>query len=77
MPTAKQQYADHLLGGKLAEFVAERRAAGAGWRRIATDLRETTGISASHETVRSWFPEDPAPKCACGHHTTTPEARPA
>lgn len=29
--------------------------AGEGWRTISTHLRDTTGISVSHETLRRWY----------------------
>jgi hypothetical protein len=53
--------ADILLGGKLADYVHEARAAGRSWRRIAIDLRDVTKteIDVTHETLRSWFPDEP------------------
>lgn len=55
--TATQRLADHLLGGKLDQFVAQRRGTTppTSWRRIALDLRDQVGIDVTHETVRGWY----------------------
>ena len=34
--------------------------AGEGWRTISTHVRNTTGISVSHETLRRWYGKDAA-----------------
>jgi hypothetical protein len=44
------------LGRDLAQYVEARRP-GDGWRAIAADLSQVTGISVSHETLRAWFAE--------------------
>lgn len=56
------RYADELLDRPLAEYVAEQRADGVSWRRIALNLRDETDgeIDITYETLRSWFP-DPEP----------------
>ena len=52
------------LGEPLRDYViAARTVAGpldrqAGWRAIATDLTERTGLSVSRETLRSWFDDE-------------------
>lgn len=55
MPTPTQLAANHLLDGKLDEFVESRRADGRSWRLIARDLHEATGLDVTHETLRIWF----------------------
>lgn len=40
--------------GKLAEFVAERRAT-KSWTAIAQELSAQTGMRVSDETLRCWF----------------------
>lgn len=59
-PTPTQIAANHVLDGKLDEFVGERRAAGRSWRLIARDLLDATGIDVTHETLRSWFRQSEA-----------------
>jgi hypothetical protein len=61
--TATQRLADHMLGGKLAEYVTTRRAKGDSWRRISLDLRDDIGLDVTYETLRSWYPE-PEPTSA-------------
>lgn len=39
-------------------MVRTRRAKGVGWREIARDVSERTGVNISHETLRQWYPED-------------------
>lgn len=53
--TATQRLADHLLDGKLAEFVMSRRAKGDSWRRISNDLRDQTSIDVTYEAIRNWY----------------------
>lgn len=55
MATPTQLAANHLLDGKLDEFVGSRRADGRSWRLIARDLHEATGLDVTHETLRTWF----------------------
>ena len=49
-----------LTGQSLAAYVARKRRAGWGWRRIADDLYETSGVAVSHTTIARWFPEKTA-----------------
>ena len=53
-----RRLADHLLDGKLDEYVRSRRAEGMAWRLIARDLWADIGVDVTYETLRSWFPED-------------------
>lgn len=53
--TATQKLADHLLDGKLSEYVLSRRARGDSWRRISNELRDDTGVDITYETLRSWY----------------------
>jgi hypothetical protein len=53
--TPTQQLIEIRLGRPLAGFVRERLSEGAGWRRIANDVRGRTDISVSHETLRKWY----------------------
>lgn len=46
------------LGEDLTAYVAGRRARGRSWRLIARDIFQATGQDVTHETVRSWFPDD-------------------
>lgn len=57
-----RRLADHLLDGKLDEFVRSRRAEGRAWRLIERDLwLETKGqIDVTFETLRAWYGEDAA-----------------
>lgn len=52
----RQRLADLLLGRPVLDFIAERRADGTSYRRIATDLCEATSgeIDVTDVTVRSW-----------------------
>lgn len=54
-PTRLQRLIEERLDGTLADFVAQRRERGAGWRAIATDLTDKTGIEISHQGVRKWY----------------------
>jgi hypothetical protein len=60
VPTPKYELADHLLRGKLREFVESRRAGGLAWRHVASQLFTATAhkVDVTGETLRSWFPED-------------------
>lgn len=49
-----------LTGQSLAAYVAKKRRAGRGWRRIADDLYEDSGVPVSHTTIARWFSEKAA-----------------
>ena len=49
-----------LTGQSLAAYVAKKRRAGWGWRRIADGIYEDSGVPVSHTTVSRWFPEKSA-----------------
>jgi hypothetical protein len=55
--TPTYHLANVLLDGQFSEWVAERRAAGRSWRRIALELYEVSDqrINVTHETLRNWF----------------------
>lgn len=55
--TSLFRMADSMLDGRLRELVRAARQDGKPWRAIARDLR-ARGADVSHETLRSWFPED-------------------
>lgn len=55
MATATQRLLDHMLDGKLRDYVAKRRTAGHSWRRISLDLHDDCGVDVTHETLRNWF----------------------
>lgn len=59
--TDRQRILDIILGGEGAtrEFVRSRRSAGRSWRLIERDIYEATGEDVTHETLRSWFPDEP------------------
>ncbi len=57
MPTPTHQLIEVRLGGDLTKFVDDRLNTGMGWRRIAEAVTERTGVTVSHETLRSWFAE--------------------
>lgn len=61
-----QRLADHLLDGKLEQFVAERRTQRFpySWRQVTEELNEVTGLDLSSETVRLWFPQYRSPERA-------------
>lgn len=56
MATPKGEFASHVLGRPIEEWLADRRAEGRTWRQIVEDLKSATGgkIRTSPETVRSW-----------------------
>jgi hypothetical protein len=62
--SATRQLAERALGGSLADYIAEKRAARPQWpwRLIARQLTDDTNgeIVVSHETVRLWFADDVA-----------------
>lgn len=45
---------EERIPGTLADFVAARWPK-AGWRKIADELLDLTGISVSYATLRMWF----------------------
>jgi hypothetical protein len=45
---------ERLDGQTLAEYVAENYAE-LGWRAMARDLHQRTGIQISYNTLRAWF----------------------
>lgn len=61
--TPRHELADLKLGGdgELALFVAERRADGKSWQKIARELWAVTGIDVTPESLRTWCGE-PAPE---------------
>lgn len=52
------RFADYLLGGKLAEFISERRhqEKPASWQQISRDLRNATAgeVDVTDVTVTNW-----------------------
>lgn len=59
-PNATQQLAGILLDRPLGDYVADKRAEGLAWRKIAAALRTDTDgrIAVSHEVLRLWYGED-------------------
>lgn len=53
-PSTLYQLIEERLDGTLADFVAARWP-GRGWRKIAAEIEEATGIEVSHATLRLWF----------------------
>ncbi|MBB3039417.1 hypothetical protein [Hoyosella altamirensis] len=51
-----------LPGVSLAAFVSQRRRAGVGWRLLADEVTELTGVTVSFATLRRWFPDAPKRK---------------
>jgi len=51
-----------LLGDdvELEQFVRSRRSQGVPWRRVALDVYDATGLAVTHESLRSWFPDEAA-----------------
>lgn len=47
-----------LLTGDLTAYVDSRRAAGKSWRQISLDIRDDYDLDITHETLRSWYPDD-------------------
>lgn len=46
--------------GTLKEFVRTERAGGSAWRVVSRRIYELTGVDVAHETLRTWFPDEPA-----------------
>lgn len=59
--TPMRQLVELTLGRDLQQYVRIRQAEGLGWRRIADDVKRDTGLSVSHEALRSWFAQPKAP----------------
>ncbi|WP_097212020.1 MULTISPECIES: hypothetical protein [unclassified Rhodococcus (in: high G+C Gram-positive bacteria)] len=61
MPTPTRELIELRLpaGMNLSGFVAQRRRSGAGWRLMADEVLEATGVFVSHQTLRRWFPDAP------------------
>jgi hypothetical protein len=57
-PTAMAREVDHLLqeAGQppLQTYLAQRRARGLSWRRIAIEVTSLTGVDVSYEPLRQW-----------------------
>ena len=53
---ADKLLADRTVATSVDQLIADRRAAGESWRRIALDLRDLTDgqIDVTPETVRGW-----------------------
>lgn len=58
-PTPTYQLIEERLDGTLEEFVRTRRplTPPASWRQIAADIKDATGVTVSHESLRAWFTE--------------------
>lgn len=53
-PSRLYRLIEDRLDGTLAEFVAARYPQ-RGWRSIAADIQQQTGIEVSNEALRRWF----------------------
>lgn len=53
--TATALLIEHKLGRDLDEYVTELQGRDLGWRRIAEQVRQDTGVIVSHESLRTWF----------------------
>src|SRR5664279_1428686 len=49
--TASYRLLEARLGRPLSAHVAECRTAGIGWRQLALDLRDSTKVAISHESL--------------------------
>ncbi len=59
MTTSLRQAVARLVpDADLEEFVRSRRDAGMAWRKVSNELRDETGVDVTHETLRSWFPDE-------------------
>lgn len=56
MPHPRQRLASLILGRPVMEFIAEHRANGASYRKVALALRDATDgeVDVSDITIRSW-----------------------
>ena len=52
--TPTQQLASIRLGKPVLDWIAEQRAAGTTWDRMAQNLETLTGIDISREAIRQW-----------------------
>lgn len=50
------QLVEERLGADLEAYVAQMRAEGLSWNRLAVDLNNRTGVLVTTVTLRSWFP---------------------
>jgi hypothetical protein len=53
-PSPLYQLLEARLNGSLADFVAARWPL-KGWRKVAEELSQETGVAIGHETLRLWF----------------------
>lgn len=55
-----QQLAEIILGRPLSAYVADRRAEGLAWRKVASALQADTDgrIAVSHEALRLWYGDE-------------------
>jgi hypothetical protein len=53
------QLLEYRLGENLHDWIAVRRAMTPrqSWRDIAWELRETTGVDVTDNTLRNWYPD--------------------
>jgi len=72
----RQRLASLLLKRPVLDFIAERRADDAPYRRIAADLRDATSgeIDVSDVTVRAWWLATPEGKREQADRKTSKEA---
>jgi hypothetical protein len=57
-----QQLAEIILGRPLGAYVAEKRAEGLAWRKVAIALNTDTAgrIDVSYEALRVWYADEEA-----------------
>lgn len=53
-PSILYQLIEAKLDGTLADFVAARWPQ-KGWRKIAAEIEETTGLHVDRQTLAGWF----------------------
>lgn len=51
---AKAELIDHLLGGKLEDFLRQWRAEGRSWDDIAYEVRSRSGRPVTRASVANW-----------------------
>ena len=56
-----QSITDHLLGRPVADFIAERRAAGKTWPQVRDEIQSATGgaVNVTWQAVQIWAPDVP------------------
>lgn len=54
-PTALYRLIEDRLDGTLAELVQTGISDGKGWRALARDVHDKTGIEVSRMTLAEWF----------------------